>query len=320
MSKSVLLIGGTRFFGRRLARRLIEEGHDLTLATRGHRADDLPPQVRRLRMDRHDPASMRDALGRDASWDLVYDQMCYSPLHAQSAVDLLSGRCGHYVMASTIEVYAQQWRALPAAERGVPLREEALQLPGGTMLAAELQRPWQEPPYLDRHYGEGKRLAEAVLAAQHRLPWTAVRIAHVLGGTDDFTQRLARYANSQAASTGAAEGRTSFLHAAAIAEALLKLGRLEAQGPLNAACAALSSAELLHQAALRRAAHHAACLTMPAGAGPLPYDYEQDFLMNTRKAQTLGLLSPSADLAWLAQLIDEHLRAMGQALRSKETS
>ena len=45
MSKRILVIGGTRFFGLRLVEGLLEAGHAVTLATRGRAADPFGGRV-----------------------------------------------------------------------------------------------------------------------------------------------------------------------------------------------------------------------------------------------------------------------------------
>ncbi|SFD45154.1 NAD-dependent epimerase/dehydratase family protein [Devosia psychrophila] len=104
MPKSVLVIGGTRFFGRLLVRRLIEEGHAVTLATRGIAADDFGNAVERVRVDRRDREAMIVAFA-GGPFDLVYNQMCYSPLDAAISAEVFAGCVDRYVMTSTIEVY-----------------------------------------------------------------------------------------------------------------------------------------------------------------------------------------------------------------------
>lgn len=42
----ILVLGGTRFFGRRLVHMLIEDGHDVTIATRGLAQDDFGSSVK----------------------------------------------------------------------------------------------------------------------------------------------------------------------------------------------------------------------------------------------------------------------------------
>lgn len=55
--KNILILGGTRFFGKRLVELLLEEGHKVTIATRGNTPDSFGEQVDRLQIDResYDP-------------------------------------------------------------------------------------------------------------------------------------------------------------------------------------------------------------------------------------------------------------------------
>src|SRR5687767_5420789 len=118
MRKDILVIGGTRFFGRLLVERLLGAGHRVTLATRGSAPDPFGDRVARVRVDRGDAAAMTAAFA-GAGYDVVYDQVCYRPIDATIALAALGGRIGRYVMASTIEVY-DQVRASIAR----PLRED----------------------------------------------------------------------------------------------------------------------------------------------------------------------------------------------------
>ncbi len=59
------MIGGTRFMGYHLTRRLLADGHDLTLYNRGVSTDDFGDRVKRVKGDRYDlkafAASLRTA-------------------------------------------------------------------------------------------------------------------------------------------------------------------------------------------------------------------------------------------------------------------
>ncbi len=50
----ILILGGTRFFGYHIARRLFEDGHDLTLFNRGVTSDDFGGRVQRIYGDRNE--------------------------------------------------------------------------------------------------------------------------------------------------------------------------------------------------------------------------------------------------------------------------
>ena len=58
---NILVLGGTRFFGIHMVNALIEIGHDVTIATRGVSKDTFGNKVKRLKLDRTDPDSMKQA-------------------------------------------------------------------------------------------------------------------------------------------------------------------------------------------------------------------------------------------------------------------
>ncbi|WP_288379618.1 NAD-dependent epimerase/dehydratase family protein, partial [uncultured Massilia sp.] len=116
MAKHILVIGGTRFFGKLLVQRLLRAGHRVTIATRGYAPDPFGARIERVRVDRRNEHAMRNAF-RDAAFDVIHDQMCYSPLDAAISTRVFAGKVGRYVMTSTIDAY----RGLEAIGR--PLRE-----------------------------------------------------------------------------------------------------------------------------------------------------------------------------------------------------
>eukprot|EP00898_Chlorokybus_atmophyticus_P000515 jgi/Chlat1/1464/Chrsp12S02069 len=83
--KKILMMGGTRFIGLYLARMLVEEGHEVTLFTRGKQpiAQQIPDDtdasfekysrsIKHLKGDRKDSAAVKDALSKN-KFDIVYD-------------------------------------------------------------------------------------------------------------------------------------------------------------------------------------------------------------------------------------------------------
>lgn len=61
-------------------------------------------------------------------------------------------------------------------------------------MAACTESLWDDPNFLVAQYGEGKRQADAVFAADPLVSHVTVCVAHTLGGDDDFTGRLEHYA------------------------------------------------------------------------------------------------------------------------------
>jgi len=298
MPKHSLVIGGTRFFGKLLVQRLLRAGHRVTVATRGYAPDPFGSRIERVRVDRRNEHAMRNAF-RDAQFDVVYDQMCYSPLDAAISTRVFAGKVGRYIMTSTIDAY----RGLACAGR--PLREADL--------AVQAQRidtayPWHDPQRATESYVAGKVQAEAYLVRDGSLPLVTVRLAHVLGGPEDFTGRLAyyvdlvrqggllRYANAAA--------KVSFMEAAGAADFLAWAGAGDFTGPINAAAEEPLSAFDLH-ARVARVLDESAHRVQVSQAGGSPFDFAQPLVLDTTRARALGYRFGHTD-EWLDDTIRHH--------------
>lgn len=168
----ILVLGGTRFFGKQLVKVLIEKGYDITIGTRGQTLDNFSDKVKRLILDRTDRESLKLNLA-GKSFDIVYDNICYAPNDAKNLLEVMNGRVGKYIVTSSLAVYGQ-----------------------GSMLKEEAFNPYDYPiQYGEREdfsYGEGKRLIEAVTYQNFNVPTVAVRFPIVIG-ENDYTRRLAFY-------------------------------------------------------------------------------------------------------------------------------
>jgi nucleoside-diphosphate-sugar epimerase len=155
----ILVMGGTQFNGLALVRELVRTGHDVSICNRGKTAAELPRSVSRLIADRTDPEQLRAALaGRD--WDCVFDISAYRPDDARLMSELLRGRTGHYVFASSTVIYAPT-DILPIGEDH-PLDTSERQ----------------------NEYGRNKILCEEILLREHRergFPATIAAFAMVFG-------------------------------------------------------------------------------------------------------------------------------------------
>lgn len=60
--KKVLVLGGTRFFGKHLVEYLLQAGHDVTIATRGVTEDSFGNEVKRIIVDREDGKLLEERL------------------------------------------------------------------------------------------------------------------------------------------------------------------------------------------------------------------------------------------------------------------
>ncbi|WP_409300969.1 NAD-dependent epimerase/dehydratase family protein [Peribacillus sp. SCS-155] len=100
----VLVFGGTRFFGKKLVEKLIHNGHDVTIATRGNTADSFGEQVKRIQLDRGVNDSRWDSIS-NIQWDAIYDNICYGPEQAKIAIKRLGQNASKYIFTSTLSVY-----------------------------------------------------------------------------------------------------------------------------------------------------------------------------------------------------------------------
>ena len=73
---NVLVLGGTRFFGIHMVNVLLENGHDVTIATRGNASDPFGKKVRRITIERTNSASLKEGLS-GTHFDAVLDKLAY---------------------------------------------------------------------------------------------------------------------------------------------------------------------------------------------------------------------------------------------------
>jgi nucleoside-diphosphate-sugar epimerase len=304
MRKNILVIGGTRYFGKLLVQRLLQGGHRVTIATRGRASDPFGKRIERIRVDRRNESAMRAAFAGIPGYDIVYDQMCYSPLDAAISARVLAGKVGRYIMASTIDVY----RPLLGSQ-DAPFAESAVQVLAQPI---DTRYPWHDPTLASESYVIGKLQAEAYFYRDGTLPVVTVRLGHVLAGAEDFTGRLAhyvdlvrmqsplRYSNAAAAS--------SFMSAQLAADFLVWAGAGDFSGPVNAACdGALSAFDIYQRVGMALDEPVKAIpLTRPAAPGELsPFDLPSQLMADTGRARQLGYRFGHSD-EWLDTMIRQH--------------
>lgn len=199
----ILVIGGNRFFGKKVVRHLVDGGHNVTLLNRQNLNDGLHDspnksgrgRITRIRADRKDFKAFSLAV-KDLEWDAVLDQVCYEPQDAKAACDLFAHKTRHYIFTSSQSVYSI----------GGPLREDDFN---------PHEHHFKELVQSTTDYAEAKRQCESIFFAQKSFQVTILRPPFVLG-PDDYTHRLKwhidRVANSQPIYFPDINARLSFLH------------------------------------------------------------------------------------------------------------
>lgn len=169
----ILVLGGTRFFGKHLVEELILKQYDITIATRGITPDPFGNRVQRIKVDRTSEKDMKEAF-QGKEYDIVYDDIAYCSNDIRYALDNIS--CKRYVFVSTISVYN---------EFHIGIREEEFNPEEGKLIWCDKE---------DFTYNIIKQHAERALFQEYagRQSFAAVRFPFVLG-KDDYTQRLFFY-------------------------------------------------------------------------------------------------------------------------------
>lgn len=167
---NILVLGGTRFFGKVTVQKLIENGHSVTIATRGKSIDNFGESVSRIVVDRYSFESMSQVF-KGLKFDLVIDKIAYSSNDVKIALDTI--KCNKYMLMSSTAVY--QLKNDTRECEFNPLEKELV---------------WCNRA--DFSYDEVKRQSEIALVKSYDIPYISVRYPIVLG-THDYTKRLYFY-------------------------------------------------------------------------------------------------------------------------------
>lgn len=157
-----LVLGGTAWLGRAVAREALARGHDVTCLARGE-SGPAPDGVRRVPADRDAPDAYADLEG---PWDAVVD-VARQPGHVRRAIAALGADAAHWTFVSTGNVYA---------DLSGPLHED-------DPLRAAAATDTVDP----EHYGEGKVACEQAVLAH---PAPLVLRSGLLVGPGDPSDRF----------------------------------------------------------------------------------------------------------------------------------
>lgn len=168
----IFVIGGTGFISARLVQMLLDEGHHVTIFTRGRTAADFTGADRldHVHGDRSSASSLESAL-QGRTFDAAFDMIAYTAEDSRLAVEALQGHVGRFIHCSTISVYMVSDAAT------CPVTEDQADLP--------LMDPWPRNPF-GMEYGVNKRACEDVLWDVHGVdfPVTILRPTYVCGPGD----------------------------------------------------------------------------------------------------------------------------------------
>jgi nucleoside-diphosphate-sugar epimerase len=175
----VLMIGGTRFFGKRIVEQLLEAGHKVTLYTRGNSRPPFWERVNHILGDRTDHADFKRKLeGR--SFDVVVDNFGYAAGDVAAALECPAvHNCRHYIFTSSAIIYLSGSLTMPLVEDDVDFDVDGFD-PASKRFMGRLSQ-------IARTMGDyalEKLRSERLLFDQEEVPFTIFRPPVVIGPGD----------------------------------------------------------------------------------------------------------------------------------------
>ena len=269
----ILVVGGTRYFGKQLVKQLLKDEHDVTIATRGRASDEFKDQVKRIIFDRLDRESINAKLA-GISFDIVYDMICYTSNDAKNLLEVIQAK--KYIMVSSAAVYQE-----------------------GREIVEEDFNPYCYPiQMVDRGafiYAEEKRLAESVIFQDFKVPAIAVRFPIVIG-ENDYTGRLRFYiervTKGKAIYISNLKTHLSFIDEETAGSFLAYLANKDYVGPINACNKGKITIEELVGVIEKKVGHKA---ILKENGEVATYNEYGDNTLDIYRAEALGFLFPSVE-------------------------
>ena len=283
----ILVLGGTRFFGIPMVEELIQQGHEVTIATRQTSKDNLGDAVQRIQIERTDPIQMEQAL-KGKHFDVVYDKIAYCSNDIKNIMDVID--CDKYIYMSSTAVYEP---------KKMDTKEENFDAMGKELI-------WCNRA--DFPYDEIKRQAECALWQKYDdRNWIAVRYPFVIG-KDDYTKRMLFYVEHTMKSipmkVDNLDVQMGYIRSDEAGKFMAFLADKKVQGAINGSSKGTISLREIIDYVERKTGSKAVFLDTGDEA---PYNGEPEYSINTDKAETLGFQFTNLK-DWIYDLIDYYIK------------
>lgn len=187
----IVVIGGTRFIGPFVVKRLHAQGHEVTLFHRGKSKAELPGGITHVLGDRNNLTDFQSEFKRIKP-DVVLDMIPITEQHAQQVMNTFKGIAGRVIAVSSQDVY-RAYGILLGKEDGYepelltedsPVRQKLYPYRG------EKPRAEDDPQKILDDYD--KIPIEKTIMGASALPGTVLRLPMVYG-PEDYQHRLFEY-------------------------------------------------------------------------------------------------------------------------------
>lgn len=280
----ILVLGGTKFFGKHAVDTLLKSGHDITIATRGTTPVDFAG-VRHLIVDRTNVESMKSAF-KNQYFDVVIDSLAYCSNDVKNIFE--SASFGRYIMNSTGAVYNKHLDT--KEEEFDPYSKELI---------------WCGR--FDFPYAEIKRNAEAAMFQQysHAKP-VAIRFPFGIG-KDDYTKRLYFYIEhiilQKPMYIDNIDRQMSYVRSDEGGKFIASFVENDVMGTFNGSSEQTISLREICEYVEKKTGKKA---VLSDNGDKAPYNGEVEYSLNVDKAKAIGFnFTPLYD--WIYDLIDYHI-------------
>ncbi len=283
----VLMLGGTRFFGKHMVDEFLKQGDEVTIATRGLAQDTYGDLVDRITLDRNISENTKSALS-GKKFDIVCDNFCYSSNALKDVLE--SVKCNRYVLTSTISVYPEN--------AGLDTKEDSFN-------PYENKLVWCN--YGDFKYGELKRQSETALFQEFNyIKAAAVRLPYVIG-VDDYTKRLYYYVdcivNAVPLNIDNINSDIPFIRSDDAGKFLVFIAKNDFAGPINAGSDSAKLRDIITYIENKTSQK----AIFDCTANEAPFNKVKPFSINTEKAKKLDYDFLTVK-SCVFELLDEYIR------------
>ena len=288
----ILVIGGTRYFGIHMVNKLLEQGHEVTIATRGKTPDSYGDKVERITIQRTNEESMREAL-QGKHFDVVIDKIAYCSNDIRYVMDYVD--CDKYIYMSSTSVYNPKHM---------------------NTVESDFDGYSKDFVWCDRKefpYEQIKRQAEYALWQKYSgKNWIAVRYPFAIG-KDDYTKRLLFYVEhvikSEPMYIDNIDYQMSYIRSDEAGDFIAYLVDKDVNGAINgSASGTISLREVIGYVEEKTGK----CAVLNKHGEAAPYNGEPEYSISTDKAEKIGYhFSNLKD--WIYELLDYYIEQVYKA-------
>lgn len=283
----ILVLGGTRFFGIHMVNELLNNGHDVTIATRGYASDQYGDRVKRIILERTDEERVKRALS-GTHYDVVIDKIAYCSNDIKYVLDVVD--CDRYIHMSSTSVYNPKHI---------------------NTVESDFDGFSKDFVWCDRTafpYEQIKRQAEYALWQKYPdKNWIAVRYPFAIG-KDDYTKRLLFYVEhimkSIPMNIDNLDYQMGYIRSDEAGRFMAFLVDKDVSGAINGSSEGTISIKEIIDYVEKQTGTKA---IISKEGDTAPYNGEPEYSINTEKAKTLGFrFSVLHD--WIYELLDYYIQ------------